>query len=170
MKTAVDVLYGQILDVLTTESDYVLRGELPVSRINILRTTFEVLDIAKHFSALSRSKLKNNPLFKDVIKRNRIDFAKFNANVRDAYLAAINPQDAFAGVTGIMIVTKDGYRIFSQVMLKEMIIDNFDSILTREQQRTSLGASGNITQGLVGMTVKNWEATRARSANRRRKP
>ena len=170
LKTAVDVLYGQILDVLTTESDYVLRGELPVSRINILRTTFEVLDIAKHFSALSRSKLKNNPLFKDVIKRNRVDFAKFNANVRDAYLAAINPQDAFAGVTGIMIVTKDGYRIFSQVMLKEMIIDNFDSILTREQQRTSLGASGNITQGLVGMTVKNWEATRARSANRRRKP
>ena len=160
---AVRVLYDEILEVLDDEKDYVLRGELPVSRINVLARAFEVLDISKHFNALARSPLKNNPLFKNVIRPNRINFEKFNENVRDAYLAAIDPAEAFAGVTGIMIVTKDGYRIFSQDMLRQMVIDNFDSVFSKEQQQTSLGASGNITQGLVGMTVKNWESTLASS-------
>lgn len=158
---AIDLLYTDTIEDLRKEIDFAERGELPVSRVNVLRTIFQKLTPITFFNSKERSPLKTNPIFDGVFSRTSIDITRLNENIRQQYMAAVDPRIGFSGVEGIMIVTDEGYRMFSQQTLKDMVEETYDKVFSKEQRAERVTATGNITQGLLGMDIKNWKKSRS---------
>ena len=80
------------------------------------------------------------------------DLEVLDANIKKAYMAAVNPEGAFEG-TNILICNETGFRIFSPSDLRVAVERKL--------------ASASVTQGLLGMNIKDLDFDLNESSNSR---